>query len=66
MLLIETSGVPEFAGQRAFNTGLGYREEARVREFYDSGDDEIIDWKAIHSATTPTGTACSQPGLEMQ
>lgn len=34
VLLIETSGVPHFAGQRAFYTRLGYNQEARIREFY--------------------------------
>lgn len=51
LLLIETSGVPEFAGQRTFYAQLGYHLEARIREFYDTGDDKIIYRKAL----TPTG-----------
>lgn len=51
VLLIETSGVPGFAGQRAFYTGLGYREEARIRDFYEPGDDKVIYWKALRTAT---------------
>ena len=47
VLLIETSGVPGFAGQRAFYTGLGYHEEARIRDFYEAGDDKVIYWKAL-------------------
>lgn len=47
VLLIETSGVPEFAGQRAFYTHLGYQQEARIRDFYDAGDDKIVYWKAL-------------------
>lgn len=47
VLLIETSGVPEFAGQRAFYTSLGYHQEARIRDFYDAGDDKIVYWKAL-------------------
>jgi ribosomal protein S18 acetylase RimI-like enzyme len=54
VLLIETSGVPEFAGQRAFYTSLGYHQEARIRDFYGAGDDKIIYWKALAPADPPT------------
>ncbi len=47
VLLVETSGVPDFAGPRAFYTRLGYHLEARVRDFYDHDDDKIIYWKTI-------------------
>ncbi|MDQ2812868.1 MAG: GNAT family N-acetyltransferase [Actinomycetota bacterium] len=50
VLLIETSGVPGFAGQRAFYAALGYHEEARIRDFYESGDDKVIYWKALLAA----------------
>ncbi len=50
MLLIETSGVPDFAGQRAFYARLGYDEEARIREFYAPGDDKIVYWKLLQGA----------------
>lgn len=49
VLLIETSGVPDFAGQRAFYAGLGYHEEACIREFYAPGDDKIVYWKHLQS-----------------
>ena len=42
LLLVETSGVPAFERTRAFYRGLGYEEEARVRDFYAPGDDKII------------------------
>lgn len=42
LLLVETSGVPTFAGQRRFYTRLGFRREARIRDFYQAGDDKII------------------------
>ena len=51
LLLIETSGVPGFAGQRAFYAGLGYHQEARIRDFYEPGDDKVIYWKALLAAT---------------
>ncbi|HEY0936443.1 MAG TPA: GNAT family N-acetyltransferase [Trebonia sp.] len=47
VLLIETSGTPDFAGQRAFYTGLGYIEEARIRDFYEPGDDKVVYWKSL-------------------
>lgn len=47
VLLIETSGVPEFAAQRSFYAGLGYHEEARIRDFYAAGDDKIVFWKLL-------------------
>jgi len=49
VLLIETSGVPDFSGQRAFYTGLSYHEEARIRDFYEPGDDKVVYWKNLHS-----------------
>ena len=50
VLLIETSGVPDFAGQRAFYVRLGYHEEARIREFYAPGDDKVVYWKLLQRA----------------
>lgn len=47
VLLVETSGLPEFARTRAFYNRLGYREEARVRDYYAEGDDMIVFWKAL-------------------
>lgn len=42
LLLVETSGVAEFAGQRRFYRTLGFRQEARIRGYYQPGDDKII------------------------
>ena len=53
VLLIETSGVPGFAVQRAFYAGLGYHEEARIREFYAAGDDKIVYWKLLRPLPSP-------------
>ena len=49
VLLIETSGVPDFSGQRAFYTGLSYHEEAHIRDFYESRNDKVVYWKNLHS-----------------
>ena len=47
ILLVETSGLPEFARTRRFYAKLGYQEEARIREFYQAGEDKIVFRKAL-------------------
>ncbi len=47
MLLVETSGLPNFERTRAFYRKYGYKEEARIREFYKAGDDKIIFRKPL-------------------
>ncbi len=47
ILLVETSGLPEFERTRAFYRRLGYAEEARIREFYRAGEDKIVFRKAL-------------------
>jgi ribosomal protein S18 acetylase RimI-like enzyme len=47
ILLIETSGLGSFERTRAFYRALGYREEARIREFYKAGDDKVVFRKAF-------------------
>lgn len=42
LLLVETSGVPGFALTRAFYDKAGYTVEARVRDYYQAGDDMIL------------------------
>jgi ribosomal protein S18 acetylase RimI-like enzyme len=50
VLLVETSGLPEFDAARAFYRGLGYDEEARIRDFYQAGDDKIVFRKGLGGA----------------
>jgi ribosomal protein S18 acetylase RimI-like enzyme len=47
VLLVETSGLPEFDRVRAFYRKCGFDEEARIRDFYKAGDDKIVYRKAI-------------------
>jgi ribosomal protein S18 acetylase RimI-like enzyme len=47
LLLVETSGLPTFRRTRAFYEGCGYEEEARVRDYYETGDDMILLRKAL-------------------
>lgn len=47
LLLVETSGLPEFARTRAFYLGLGYGQEARIRDYYQAGEDKVVFRKAL-------------------
>jgi ribosomal protein S18 acetylase RimI-like enzyme len=47
LLLVETSGLPKYDRTRAFYTKCGYDEEARIRDFWASGDDKIVFRKAL-------------------
>ena len=42
LLIIETSSRPEYDPTRAFYLKRGYREVARVPDFYEAGDDRVI------------------------
>ena len=42
VLLVETSGLPEFARTREFYARRGFNEEARIRDFYQAGEDKIV------------------------
>ena len=47
LLLVETSGLPDFERTQAFYRRCGYTEEARIREFYQAGEDKIVFRKAL-------------------
>jgi ribosomal protein S18 acetylase RimI-like enzyme len=42
MLLVETASKPEYQLTRAFYEHTGYKEIARIPDFYRAGDDKII------------------------
>jgi ribosomal protein S18 acetylase RimI-like enzyme len=42
MLLIETAGKASYEKTRAMYLACGYREIARVPDFYDVGDDKVV------------------------
>lgn len=50
MLLIETSSLGTFAKTRAFYLKHSYEEEARLRDYYEPGDDKVVFRKVL----TPT------------
>ncbi|GAB3641274.1 GNAT family N-acetyltransferase [Spirosoma arcticum] len=47
LLLVETSGLPSYEYQRAFYRRCGYTEEARIRDFYQAGEDKVVFWKTL-------------------
>lgn len=51
LLLIQTSSTARYAHARGFYTACGYDQEARVRDYYEPGDDMIVFRKALG----PTG-----------
>jgi ribosomal protein S18 acetylase RimI-like enzyme len=42
IVIIETSSQPKYHGTRQFYIDLGYREVARVPDYYRAGDDRVI------------------------
>ena len=50
ILIVETSGLPEYERTRRFYRTLGYVEEARIRGFYAAGEDKIVFWKSLATA----------------
>jgi ribosomal protein S18 acetylase RimI-like enzyme len=47
ILLVETSSLEMFEGTRKFYRNCGYEEEARIREFYQAGEDKIVFRKLL-------------------
>lgn len=47
ILLVETSGLPEFELTRKFYDKCGYHREAVIRDFYRDGEDKIVFWKKL-------------------
>ncbi len=50
LLIVETSGLPDFAGARAFYEKCGFTQEARIRNFFAAGDDKIVYTKSLREA----------------
>ncbi|QDU09011.1 GNAT family N-acetyltransferase [Gimesia aquarii] len=47
ILLVETSGTPDFEYVREFYRKQGFGEEARIRDFYAEGRDKVIFRKVL-------------------
>lgn len=48
ILLVETSGLPEFELTRKFYDKCGYNREALIRDFYRDGEDKVVFWKKLN------------------
>jgi GNAT superfamily N-acetyltransferase len=47
LLVVETSSRPEYEATRQFYLSRDYREAARMRDFYEVGDDRVIFTKSL-------------------
>ena len=47
LVVVETSGRPDYRSTEAFYLARGYREAARVADFYAPGDDQVIYTKVL-------------------
>ena len=47
ILIVDTSGSSEFDLTRQFYLKNGYDQEARIRDFWDAGDDKVVFRKAL-------------------
>lgn len=47
VLLVETSGLPEYQLTREFYPKVGYKQVAIIPEYYDKGDDKVVFWKSL-------------------
>ncbi|MBX9858170.1 MAG: GNAT family N-acetyltransferase [Sphingomonas sp.] len=47
VLIVETSSLDDYAGTRAFYAGQDFAQEARIRDFYQAGEDKIVFWKQL-------------------
>jgi ribosomal protein S18 acetylase RimI-like enzyme len=51
VIIADTSGTPEFERTRGFYRKNGYREEARIRDFWAEGNDKVVFWKRLGQST---------------
>ena len=47
ILIVETSGKPEFELTREFYIKCDYIKQAVIPEFYEEGDDKVVFWKKL-------------------
>jgi ribosomal protein S18 acetylase RimI-like enzyme len=49
LLIVETSGLPDFESARAFYVKCGFTQEARIKNFFAAGDDKIVYTKSLQT-----------------
>lgn len=47
ILIVETSSLDAYRPARTFYARAGFREEARITDFYGPGDDKITFWRSL-------------------
>jgi ribosomal protein S18 acetylase RimI-like enzyme len=47
LVVVETSGKPDYAPTRGFYEGIGYLKEAVLKDFYSKGDDLVMYTKKV-------------------
>lgn len=47
VLIVETSSLEGYTATQAFYAALGFTREARIRDFYEDGNDKIVLWKRL-------------------
>jgi GNAT superfamily N-acetyltransferase len=47
LVIVETTGRPDYAPTRAFYEARGYRAAATIRDFYAPGDDQVVYVKNV-------------------
>ena len=60
-LLVETSALPAFERTRRFYPRCGFREEARIRDFYRRGEDKVVFRKLLAPADAASPSPRSLP-----
>jgi ribosomal protein S18 acetylase RimI-like enzyme len=48
VLVVETSGLPNYEPTRRFYLRLGYKQVATIPDFYADGDDMAVYWKRLN------------------
>jgi len=48
LLLVATSGLPSYVRTRSFYVKCGYEEEARIRDYYTTGEDMVMFRKVLN------------------
>jgi ribosomal protein S18 acetylase RimI-like enzyme len=51
VIVVETSGLPNYELTRKFYLKLGYRHVATIPDFYADGDDMTVFWKRLNEPT---------------
>lgn len=65
LLLVETSGKPDYLPTRRFYEVCGYQCQAVIHDFYTAGDDLVIFAKYLNGPLAPTGDHRQAVSAEM-